>query len=203
MNKPLLVGVTGGIGAGKSVVCKIFSSLGIPVYDADSRAKVLMTEDPELVDEIKILFGEQSYVNGQLNRPFLAAQVFPNEENLKKLNGLVHPAVARDTRRWIQEHHEQPYLIKEAALMIESGSYQSLDLLIVVTAPEELRIQRVLQRDAHRSREQVLDILGNQLSEEDRLEKANEVIQNDEETMVLPQVLELDRKFRTQIANRI
>ena len=150
----LKVGITGGIGSGKSTVCKIFETMGIPVYYADDQAKKLMTNSTELVDSIKNLLGTNAYLpNGTLNRPFIAKQVFNDQEMLSELNSLVHPAVWRDGEQWHQKQ-QSPYTIKEAALLFESGGNQFLDAIITVTAPEEIRIQRVMSRD-QMSQEQV------------------------------------------------
>ena len=147
MKKPIQVGITGGIGSGKSVICRIFTSLGIATYDADSRAKILMTTDRILVDQIKKEFGNLSYHrDGSLNKEHLR-QSFSDPLRLKKLNELVHPRVAADYGNWVAQHADDNYVIKEAALLIESGSADKLDYLIVVYAPKPLRIQRVLNRD--------------------------------------------------------
>ena len=147
MARPLQVGITGGIGSGKSTVAKIFNVLGIPVYDADSRAKALMNTDSILIEQIKKEFGDAAYTNGQLDRKYLAQQVFGFPERLKKLNSFVHPRVAEDYSTWVQSHADKHYVLKEAALLFEAGSAAQLDTIIVVTAPEEVRIKRVMQRD--------------------------------------------------------
>lgn len=183
------IGITGGIGSGKTTVCQLFSALGIPIYDADAAAKRLMTENAELSAGILALFGESAYLLGELNRPFIAAQVFENKTLLDQLNALVHPAVAKDTAAWVLGQ-TAPYVIKEAALLIESGSYKALDKLIVVSAPEELRIQRVMQRNQLR-REEVVARMNNQLPESEKLALADYVILNDGEHLLLPQVLQI------------
>jgi len=153
MNRPIRVGITGGIGSGKSLVCKIFASLGVPIYDADSRARMLMIEDQLLISQIKKEFGNQSYnQDGSLNREYLSKEVFNNSLRLERLNSLVHPAVATDSENWIQENLNSAYIIKEAALLYESGSYKTLDKIIVVAAPENLRVQRVINRDKNKFR---------------------------------------------------
>jgi dephospho-CoA kinase len=196
MNKPLQIGITGGIGSGKSLVCKIFNALGVPFYDADSRAKMVMTTDGILVEAIKKEFGVLSYdAKGMLNRQHLANTVFNQPEKLKRLNELVHPRVALDYEQWLQSQVVVKYVLKEAALLFESGSYQTLNKVIVVTAPETLRIQRVLQRDSHRSAEQTKEIIRNQMAEEEKLRKADYVITNDETTLLIPQVLHLHAQF--------
>lgn len=198
MTKPLQIGITGGIGSGKSLVCKIFSILGVPVYDADSRAKILMTTDGILIDQIKKEFGTLSYhENGELNRGYLSANVFVDVEKLKLLNSLVHPRVGVDYENWVSTHHNAPYVIKEAALLFESGSYKSLDEIILVTAPDEMRIMRVLARDKHRTVEDIKHIMNNQLSESEKKSKADHFIQNDEQQLLVPQVLNLHERFNS------
>lgn len=194
--KPLQIGITGGIGSGKSIVCKVFHSLGSPVYDADSRAKRVMTTDGILISQIKKEFGELSYhPDGTLNRGFLAKEVFQNPSRLKVLNELVHPRVAVDYENWRSEHLNFPYVIKEAALLFESGSYRLLDCVIVITAPEALRIKRVLKRDKGRTVEQIKNIITQQWPEEEKIKKANDIITNDETKLVIPAVLRLHALF--------
>ncbi len=194
MKRPLQIGITGGIGSGKSIISRIFFSLGIPVYDADSRAKSLMTTDGIVVSQIKKEFGLLSYhSDGSLNREHLTI-AFKNPEKLNVLNTLIHPRVAHDYGQWVNEQ-ESNYVIKEAALLFEAKSNVSLDKIIVVYAPKELRIKRVLQRDPQRNEQQVLDIMRNQLTDEEKMNLADYVIINDESMLVTPQVLELHTKF--------
>lgn len=196
MNTRLQIGVTGGIGSGKSVVCKIFAQLGIPVYDADSHAKALMTTDGILVSQIKKEFGDLSYhADGSLNREWLSQHVFSNEARLEKLNSLVHPRVAVDYENWVGMQTEVPYVLKEAALLFESGSFRLLDKIIVVSAPEAIRQERVLKRDKHRTVEQFREIVEKQLPEEEKLKRADYIIVNDNVTPVIPQVLKLHQEF--------
>lgn len=193
---PLKIGVTGGIGAGKSMVCKIFQALGVPVYDADSRARELMISDATLVGQIKAQFGPEAYAQGgELNRGYLAEQTFGNPEKLALLNSLVHPRVGLDFAHWVREQATFPYVVKEAALIFESGSYKELDAVVAVAAPEELRIRRTLMRDEHRSRTQIKDIIARQLPEEVRLQKAAYKLINDEKILLIPQVLKLHKTF--------
>jgi len=195
MQKPIQVGITGGIGSGKSLICKIFSCLGTPTYDADSRAKRLMTTDRILVDQIKKEFGNLSFnEDGKLNREHLR-KAFNDPKELAKLNELVHPRVAIDYANWVSEQGEVNYVIKEAALLIESGSAKMLDILIVVSAPKHLRIQRVLKRDPGRTKTDIESIMKNQMNEEEKLTGADYVIFNDETRLVIPQVLELHERF--------
>ncbi|MEL7004092.1 MAG: dephospho-CoA kinase [Bacteroidota bacterium] len=192
MNEPKKIGVTGGIGSGKSLVCSIFSHLGVPVYDSDSRAKWLMNSDTVIHKELIERFGQESFTaDGKLNRSYIAGKVFNNENNLQDLNQIVHPRVAIDFDKWCQEHQKVSFIIKEAALMFESGVYRALDKVINVSAPTNIRIERVLKRDTFRSKEEVLSIIDKQMSEEERLERSDEVVYNDDKTMVIPQILKL------------
>jgi dephospho-CoA kinase len=195
------VGVTGGIGAGKSVICRIFSILGIPVYDADTRAKRLMEHSGTLRQKIIDSFGPGSYgKSGNLNRAYLAELVFPDSEKVSKLNQLVHPEVALDYQGWAEARLDKfPYVIKEAALLIESGSYRQLDYLVSVVAPEELRIARTLARDPNRSRQQVESIISQQLQDQQRMERSDRVINNDEQEPLVSQVLELHQFLVQQV----
>jgi dephospho-CoA kinase len=193
--KPLEIGITGGIGSGKSTVSHIFSVLGIPIYDADSRAKYLMAHQESLKNAILQAFGEEAYSEkGELNRSFLAAQVFNDSEKVKLINSLVHPEVAKDYLHWLSEQ-KSPYVVREAALMIESGAYKLLDKLITVFAPEALRIKRIQARDPQRSQAEIKAIISKQIPEEEKLKLADFVIYNDEEHPLIPQVLALHQQF--------
>lgn len=192
----LQVGITGGIGSGKSLVCRIFLCLGTPVYDADSHAKKLMTTDGILISNIKKEFGDLSYnTDGSLNRKHLSATVFNDTGKLEKLNSLVHPRVAYDYEQWVLRHGHHPYVLKEAALLYETGSYQQLDKIVVVTAPDELRIERVVRRDPQRSKEQVKAIIKQQMPQVEKVKRADFVVVNDETTLLIPQVLDLHAVF--------
>jgi len=191
------VGITGGIGAGKSTVCKIFEQLGVPIYYADVRAKELMQESNTLRENIRQAFGWDAYdKKGILNRPYLAKIVFNDPRQLQILNQIVHPAVFDDYHSWVSQraNHGNPYSIKEAALLIESGSYKELDQIIVVTCPIDLRIERIMKRD-HIRREEVLKRMENQLSDKERLDKTDHVLQNGTDSSLIKQVLELHREF--------
>jgi dephospho-CoA kinase len=198
VQKPIQIGITGGIGAGKSVVCKIFAVLKIPVYDADSRAKAVMTTDGILVEAIRKEFGTLSFkVNGELNREYLSKEVFSDEEKLKKLNALVHPRVALDYKAWLAKQTGVPYVLKEAALLFESGSFKMLDKILVVSAPEEVRMKRVLARDTQRNEKQVKSIMEKQLAEEVKRKQADYIIENDEKHSLIEQCLALHQQFLT------
>ncbi len=203
MSWPYQVGVTGGIGSGKSLVCQIFQILGVPVYNADHRAKWLMNNDEPLREEILHSFGFQSFdSNNNLNNTYLAKVVFNDKEKLEELNKLVHPRVAKDYGQWLSQQNTENYVIKEAALLFEAGSYKSLDSIVDVSATQELRIERVLKRDPFRNREQIMNIIKNQLSEIEKLELTDYIIDNDSNSMVIPQVFELHNKFKSKKASK-
>ncbi len=189
----LRVGLTGGIGSGKTTVARIFEVLGIPVYDADSASKRLMAENKELKDQIKNFFGEEAYKDGELNRKYLAEEVFQKSQKIDLLNSLVHPATIKDAAEWM-EKQKAPYIIKEAALIFESGSQKLLDYVIGVKAPLSLRLQRAMDRD-HITEKQVKARMEKQMDEETKLRLCNYVIVNDEQQLLIPQVLELHEKL--------
>lgn len=178
------------------MVCEIFRLLGVPTYDADSRAKYLMENDADVIASIKAAFSFEAYLDtGKINRAFLAKSVFGSAENTQKINSIVHPVVAIDYSTWVLEQNS-PYVIKEAALLIESGSYKQLDKLIVVTAPVDLRKKRIKSRDPFRDEVEIAAIIEKQLSDKEREEKADFVLKNDESELLIPQVLKLDEYFR-------
>jgi dephospho-CoA kinase len=189
----LRIGLTGGIGSGKSTVARIFEVLGIPVYDADSASKRLMNEDEHLKKNIRKFFGDASYVDGELNRKYLAEEVFNNHEKLSLLNSFVHPATIKDAKQWMEKQHA-PYVIKEAALIFESGADKDLDFVIGVRSPLSLRLKRIMERDGV-SEEQVKARMNSQMNEEEKLRLSKYVIVNDEQRLLIPQVLELHEKF--------
>ena len=189
----LRVGITGGIGSGKSTVAKVFEVLGIPVYYADDAAKRLMNEDEDLKKNLRLNFGEDVYTNGILNRPYLSSIVFNNPEKLQLLNSIVHPVTIADAANWMKQQIA-PYTIKEAALIFESGSQEGLDKVIGVYAPAPLRILRAMKRD-NISKEEVLARMNKQIDEEIKMRLCDYVIKNDEQEMVLPQVLELHKQL--------
>ena len=192
-NEMLKVGITGGIGSGKTTVCQIFEKLGVPVYYADQRAKELMEDDKQLASDIRREFGDEVYdAEGHLQRKLLAEMVFSNEEKLLKLNSLVHPAVFRDNQSWneVLAKKGYPYTLKEAALLVETGSYLMLDKMIVVSAPEEDRIKRVMERDGVTA-EQVKARIKAQMPEEQKVKYADYIIFNDLIMELVPQVTKI------------
>ena len=189
------VGLTGGIGSGKSTVAGIFEVLGIPVYYSDQAARELMNEDPGLREQIIHHFGAGAYDNGQLNRAYIAAQVFTDKPKLDLLNSLVHPATIRASEKWMdQQTGRAPYVIKEAALIFETSALQYLDFVIGVFAPPAVRIHRTIQRDKT-TREEVLRRMKNQIDEDIKMRLCDAVILNDDQHAVIPQVLALHERL--------
>lgn len=189
----LRIGLTGGIGSGKSTVARIFSVLGIPVYDSDSASKRLMTADEGLKKKIIENFGEASYTNGILNRKYLSEKAFSDPEKAELLNSIVHPATIKDAEKWMKKQ-QAPYIIKEAALIFESGSNKVLDKVIGVSSPISLRIERTMKRSNITS-EQVKMRMDLQMNEEQKMGLCDYVLINDEQQMLIPQVLALHEKF--------
>ena len=188
----LKVGLTGGIGSGKSLVAKLFSLLGVPIYESDQRAKWLIEHHAAIISEIKNLLGEQAYnEEGKYNKEFVSKAVFQNEELLKSLNLIVHPRVGQDFEEWLKVQNA-PFVIKEAAIMNKNAG---LNNIIVVDSPKGLRIKRLLKRDTHRNLAEIEKILANQKSPEEFLEMADFVVNNDENTLLIPQVLEIYNKL--------
>ncbi len=183
-----IVGLTGGIGSGKSTIANWFLEKQIPVYNSDLKARRLMNESPEIRERLIRLFGEEAYVNDELNRKFISSQVFDNKGLLEELNQIVHPAVFEDFRNWVQ-NQSAPFVVKEAAILFESGSYQDCDYVISVVANEELRIQRVIQRDGISS-EQVLDRIQHQWTDELRIVNSDFIIRNNSDLEKLKEEFE-------------
>jgi dephospho-CoA kinase len=185
----LRIGLTGGIGSGKTTVAKIFELLGIPVYYADDETKRIMNENEGLKAAIKKQFGEESYTNGELNRPFLATKVFSDPYQLEILNSLTHPVTINDAAHWMNRQ-KTLYVIKEAALIFESGAVEHLDYVIGVYAPESLRIKRAMERN-DASREDVIKRMNRQLDEEIKMRLCDFILKNDEQELLIPQVIAL------------
>lgn len=193
----LKIGITGGIGSGKSYICSKFEQLGVPVYNADERAKYLMQNDEEVKNKLIESFGTEIFENNTLNRKFLASLVFNNKEALQTLNSIVHPAVEKDTENWLKLHQNKPFVVKEAALLFETGSYQKLDKTILVSADEDLRVARVMERDKV-SREDVEARVKNQMDELDKMTLADYIINNDGNREIDKLVLKLNQLFSFQ-----
>jgi dephospho-CoA kinase len=193
----LKIGLTGGIGSGKTTVARIFEVLGIPVYYADEAAKNLMNSDPQLKQQIMQRFGTAVYKEGKLDRHFLGSLVFSDTEKLRQLNEIVHPATQKDAAHWMSLQ-TTPYAIKEAALIFEAGLRPDFDYVIGVTAPESLRISRVIKRDQS-SREKVLDRIRQQMNEEEKMKLCDFVIVNDEKEAVLPQTIRVHESLLAKV----
>ncbi len=193
----LKIGITGGIGSGKTTVCKVFEVLGIPVFYADNAAKTIMHEDVLLREDIIKGFGEASYSeNGELNRKHISSIVFKDEGQLAKLNALVHPAVFRAFDIWVSEQKYAPYVLKEAALLFESESHKMCDQSILVKSPEAIKIQRIIKRD-QTTAEEVRLRMNRQFSDEQKEKLADHILINDEEVLLIPQILSLHQHFLT------
>jgi dephospho-CoA kinase len=187
------VGITGGIGSGKTTVANVFKTVGIPVFDADAAAKKVMNENEDLKNNIRNFFGEEAYINGMLNRKYIADIVFKDAYKLEKLNAMVHPVTIAMAEEWM---HQQTsvYVLKEAAIIFESGAAAGLDYIIGVFAPQHIRIQRVMQRDKV-SREEVLSRMSKQIDEFMKMKLCDFVITNDEQQLLIPQVLSVHEKL--------
>jgi dephospho-CoA kinase len=189
----LKVGLTGGIGAGKSTIAHIFAVLDIPVYHADQEAKRLMQSNPLLIEKIKIAFSEKAYSEGILDRKYLSSLVFNDKQKLELLNSIVHPFTIQDGLEWMKKQ-TSPYAIKEAALIFESGSQGEFDVIIGVFAPPAMRIHRTIQRDKV-EREKVLSRMEKQLDENIKMKLCDHVLINNEQTLLSPQVIALHEQL--------
>lgn len=186
----ICLGLTGGIGSGKTFVAEVFTQIGIPVYNADKKARELSENSPVIKEKIIQLFGREAYPGDHLNSRLIGSLVFQDQELLKKLNAIVHPAVEYDFLEWCKGRSSFPYLLKEAAILFETGIYKKLDATILVIAPEKTRIERIKSRDGLEE-DQIRQRLENQWSDEEKLKLADFVINNDGRTMILPQVLKV------------
>jgi len=192
METTIKVGLTGGIGSGKSLVCRIFNCLRVPIYNSDAKAKDLMTTDQDLKGKIVEVFGNLAYhADGSLNRAYLSQKVFSSTKHLAALNNIVHPQVIADFKRWETSHKKHKYIINETALLFESGHNTTIDKVITVFAPESIKIINILKRDPHRSETEIRTIISNQWSDEEKVRRADYVIYNDNRQMLLPQVLRI------------
>ena len=191
----LKIGITGGIGSGKTTVCKVFEVLGIPVFYADNVAKSIMHTDVLLKQDIIKTFGEKSYSgNGELNRHYISTIVFNNEPELEKLNALVHPAVFRAFDVWVSDQKTVPYVLKEAALLFESDSHKMCDRTVLVKSPEKTKIQRIMKRDGITA-EQIKLRMDRQFGDEQKEKLADHILLNDEHHLLIPQILSLHQYF--------
>lgn len=190
---PKTVGITGGIGSGKSVVSRILQLMGYPVYSSDQRAKDLMHEDPVIIKALKALFGENAYKDSELNRSFIAEQIFRDDSKRVAMNGIVHPAVRADFKSWA-ESGEAPLVFQESALLFETGNYKQFDHIFLVTAPETVRMRRVKERD-HLTDEAVQARFKAQMPDEEKKKLTPYIIHNSGDEFLVPQILELIKKI--------
>jgi dephospho-CoA kinase len=189
----LKVAITGGIGSGKSLVCQVFKTLGIPIFDADAVSNQLVEHDAALKTAIIELFGKEAYKNNIYNRKYIASIVFSQAEMLQALNALIHPKAIEAAKQWF-EKQQSPYAIKEAAILFESNAEKDIDIIIGVTAPEQVRIERVMQRTGY-SKEEVIKRMQQQMPEDEKMKKCNYIIHNDNVTALIPQVLQIHEKL--------
>jgi dephospho-CoA kinase len=195
MRRPMQIGLTGGIGSGKSTVAKVFELLHVPVYYADDRSRFILQNNPTVHDKLKAIWGDQVFqANGLVDKKALADIVFNNESELHKLNAIMHPLVAEDYAQWLSVQNTE-YVMKEAAILIESGSYKTCDKIIVVSVPEALAIERVKSRD-NVSEEQVKARMSKQMSNDEKIKYADFVIVNDGIKMLIPQILEIHKQLK-------
>lgn len=191
----LKIGITGGIGSGKTTVCKVFELLGVPVFYADDVAKSIMYTDPILKSGVLDAFGENSYTqSGELNRSYISSIVFNDKHELEKLNSLIHPAVFRAFDNWVLSQKEVSYVIKEAALLYESEAYKMCDQSILVISPIETRISRVKARDGI-SAEDIQLRMNRQFSDEQKMKFADHILNNNEKQLLIPQIIQLHHQF--------
>jgi dephospho-CoA kinase len=194
----LKVGITGGIGSGKSTVCRVFNVLGIPVFNADVEAGRLQNEDPRIGAELIRIFGSEIYSEeGLLKRKKLASIVFNDRGLLEKLNSIIHPAVHREFEKWSASHSKFPYVIYEAAILFETGSFRSFDFNILVVADEKERIERVSKRE-HSRPEDVLQRMNHQMKDEEKLKMTDFVIENNDNQLIISQILKLDELLKSK-----
>lgn len=194
----VVVGLTGGIGSGKTTVAKMFEEFGVPVYIADVEAKLLMNRSKIIKRKLKQLLGHEAYVDEKLNRPYIASKIFNDKELLQKINAIVHPKVASHFKRWIKKQ-SAPYIIKEVAILFENGSYKDCDYTITVTASKEEKIERVIKRD-NSSKEKVIAIMNNQWSDVQRIELSDFVIKNQNLNKTKALVAEVHERILKSIA---
>ncbi len=195
IKKPIIkIGITGGIGSGKTTVCAIFKTLNVPVYNADVEARLLTNNHPEIVRRVRELFGDDIYKHGLLERKKVASLVFSNKDLLHQLNAIIHPIVAAHFKAWLSQQENYPYIIKEAAILFESGGNKQVDKVITVTAPQHIRIKRVMLRDKL-SEKEVLNRINNQMPEEEKVKQSDYIIQCNDIDLVIPQVIRLHEEL--------
>ena len=190
-NPPYEIAITGGIGSGKTFICKVFEKLGTPVYYADSKAKELVNSNQNLAHKIQSLLGKESYMDGIYNTKYVANKVFNDAELLSKLNSIIHPAVAEDYRLWVIENNSSSYVLKESALIFELNLQKLFHKTIVVTAPNDLRTERIIKRDPWRNKTEIESIFEKQLNSEEAASQADFILATDESELLLPQIVKI------------
>ena len=191
------VGITGGIGSGKSIIGTILTVIGFPVFNSDTEAKLLMINNEKVIHQVKQVFGDKAYTNNQLNRKYLADQIFNNEALKEQLNQIVHPAVRQEFEEW-SKRQSSTIVFNEAAILFETGGYKDFDYTILVTAPEELRIQRVVKRD-NTTTQEVKNRMDNQWKDDKKKELASFIVNNDNVTLITPQIEKILRDLGESI----
>ncbi|MGZ5245132.1 MAG: dephospho-CoA kinase [Bacteroidia bacterium] len=191
----LKIGITGGMGSGKTTVCKVFETYGVPLYYADDRAKLVMNQNDEVKKKLKALFGDDIYgEDGILNKKRMSEKAFSNPYMLKKLESVIHPAVAEDFEEWANQFTDKPYIVKEAAMLFESGSYKHMDKNILVKADLEERLKRIIKRD-NTTREKAMLRIDKQWTDEEKEPLSDYILYNNSETLLLPQIIKLHKLF--------
>jgi dephospho-CoA kinase len=189
--KPLQLGITGGIGSGKSVVCEILKTLGFPVFNSDLESRMLLSNNPKVVKNVKQLLGNAAYLtDGQPDRKYIAEQVFQNGELLNQLNSILHPEVRIAYQSWVACRLHHRLVVKEAAIMFESGAWVDLDHIVAVVAPLPLRINRIMQRD-HKTEAEIMLVVNRQMAENELIQRSNRIIVNDDQQLIMPQILQM------------
>ena len=191
----LKIGITGGIGSGKTYICKIIEKMGYQVFYSDIEAKKLMSNNTELIKKIKIIIGENAYINGEINKPIIRAFLFENEQNKDKLNEIIHPFVFQEFEQWSKSKKEE-IIFNESALLFETGSYKRFDKIILITAPEEVKVNRLIKRD-QLTKEEIVKRFQAQLDDTIKKQKADYIIDNNDKELIIPQINKILNELTT------
>ena len=195
--KPRLIGITGGMGSGKSTVSKILRHLNYKVYNSDIRGKELIGEVRSIRDQLESIFGDEIFNNNKLDAKALSRKVFKDDSSLQKINSIIHPEVEKDFNSWVASNPNDKYLFKESALLFETGAFRHLDKTILISADKDLRINRVLERDVDRSKKEIENIISKQIDEYEASKLADVILYNNQDDLLLPRVIEeIERLFK-------
>jgi len=195
--KPRLIGITGGMGSGKSTVSKILRHLNYKVYNSDIRGKELIGEVRSIRDQLESIFGDEIFNNNKLDAKALSRKVFKDDSSLQKINSIIHPEVEKDFNSWVASNPNDKYLFKESALLFETGAFRHLDKTILISADKDLRINRVLERDVDRSKKEIENIISKQIDEDEASKLADVILYNNQDDLLLPRVIEeIERLFK-------